>query len=174
MLLDKLTEEHKKINLEVDRHINRIISAEAADLAAALAAQNKFEEARTLLTTAISKVNESPSAKEELSTTLVSEMQTCLGQMQNRSVYQQQGQYNINGFSKAMYAQRCNVAKPQAQAPMPYASASTPSFGYGPPGGASYGYPAAPPTSLYGAPSPNPFNQPNVAFGAPPSNPTQA
>ena len=138
---DKLTAEHKKVDVTVDRHINRIIAAEAADLAAALAAQNKFDEARALLTTAISKVNESHSAQEELSTTLVSEMQNCLGQMQSKTVYQQQGQYNINGFSKAMYAQRCNMSSAQPQqsfTPPPF----PPPSGQGP---FQSQYPGAPP-----------------------------
>merc|ERR1712232_1280159 len=102
-----LTDERKIPNLEVDKHSNRVASADATEAAVALANKGDLEEARKLLNNAISAIKASPSASDEMCKGLISQLETSLAGLKTRESYSRQGQYSMNQCYKAMKMQRC-------------------------------------------------------------------
>ena len=103
----ELSDEHKQVNTEVNKHCNRILAADAADAAVSLANTGNMEEARSCLEKAAGAIKESASADDDLCQGLLQQLETSKSGLTSRSAYQQAGQYQMNAFSKCMKMQRC-------------------------------------------------------------------
>ena len=111
---NNLSEEHKRPNAEVDKHVNRLLAADAAEEAAKLARENKIEEAKAHVQKTIDYISSATSANDELCQNLVAELETSKKGLVSRSHYEKEGQYQMNKFSKAMKMQRCSATTESA------------------------------------------------------------
>merc|ERR1719197_58645 len=110
---DELTDEQRKPNLEVNRHSNRVAAADATETAVSLANNNQLERARELLQKTMKEIKESPSANEEMTKGLITQLENSLQSLRSRESYSREGQYSMNQCYKAMKMQRC-AASPVA------------------------------------------------------------
>merc|ERR1712125_119834 len=107
---DELTDEQRKPNLEVNRHSNRVAAADATETAVSLANNNQLEQARELLQNTMKEIKESPSANEEMTKGLITQLENSLQSLRSRESYSREGQYSMNQCYKAMKMQRCAAA----------------------------------------------------------------
>ena len=111
---NELSEENKTPNFSIDKHINRLIAADAAEEADKLANNDKLDEAKTLIQQAIDRINGSVSANDDLCKNLISELETSKNGLINKAHYRREGQYQMNKFSKCMKMQRCAATREYA------------------------------------------------------------
>jgi len=115
--------EVKPANPKVDRHRNRVKSADATEAAVALADKGNISEARELLQNTINEIKASISANDPLCISLVAGLQASLSTMVDKISYRKEGQFQMNGYCKAWKMQRSNAVVSNAnRSPVPMAS----------------------------------------------------
>merc|ERR1712000_197036 len=115
--------EVKPANPKVDRHRNRVKSADATEAAVALADKGNISEARELLQNTINEIKASISSNDPLCISLVAGLQASLSTMVDKISYRKEGQFQMNGYCKAWKMQRSNAVVSNAnRSPVPMAS----------------------------------------------------
>ena len=115
-VLDGMLKRPKKIegsnkpNVELDKQRNRIETGDALDIATKLADSSKLTEARDVLKSMISKLNESVSGKEEFTKSLILDLNQLLTKLENQTIYQNEGSKWMNNYSHAQKNQRATNA----------------------------------------------------------------
>lgn len=95
-------------NLELDKQLNRIYSAEAIDKALALVSGTSYGQARDVLLTAIARIQTSVSCSEPFCLDLVADLRECLCSMEDREYFVTTGVHDAHGYS-TMYNQERSV-----------------------------------------------------------------
>ena len=111
MRSDTLPDHQKAADTFVDKHHNRVLSAKTTKLAAELAAQNKFKLARTKIDAAVKKIRASASADDDMSKEVLQDLIQCKDLMKDKRDYTRRGQFTVNSFTTANYAQRSNGSR---------------------------------------------------------------
>lgn len=96
-------------NLEVDRCNNRECTVVAIEEANRVAGQGDLTKAKDILADAIDAIAGSPSAKDELSIALVSDMETIKSQLASRRTYEDSAQYTMCSSSACHGYQRATT-----------------------------------------------------------------
>ena len=97
-------------NSLVDRHRNRVLSADALEKAKKMAEERKFNEGKDLLLAIIHSIQSSPSSSHSLCQSLIKELETSLSLMQDESNYSLRGQYHLNRLSQSISTQRSSAS----------------------------------------------------------------
>ena len=108
MRSNNLPRQHKAPDIVVDKHHNRVHSASATKYAAYLAAQNKFDEARSVIDATIDRIRRSASADDEMSKEVLQDLIECKDLMKDKRDYNKRGQFAVNSLTTTNYTQRSN------------------------------------------------------------------
>jgi len=104
-------------SIAVDKQKNRMIAADAITGAKAGADANQYENARTIIKTAISTITNSASSSDSYSKSLLDDLQKVLIGLQDTSTYVAYGSHQMSGYQHTHYQQRSNMASPNYVTP---------------------------------------------------------
>ncbi|KAH3743758.1 ring zinc finger and vwf domain family protein [Pelomyxa schiedti] len=96
----------QKINLKLDIQRNRLLAAEAMEVATRLANDNQLDQSRKTLSDAISRIKESASREDAFCLSLVKDLETCLAGVQDRRSYTSYGHSTMTTCGTGHYRQR--------------------------------------------------------------------
>eukprot|EP01119_Soliformovum_irregulare_P006544 TRINITY_DN1866_c0_g1_i2.p1 TRINITY_DN1866_c0_g1~~TRINITY_DN1866_c0_g1_i2.p1 ORF type:complete len:479 (+),score=170.11 TRINITY_DN1866_c0_g1_i2:182-1618(+) len=105
----------KTRNFDVDKNYNRVLAADAMTRAAEFGRQDKYDDAKTLLADAMSKIRSSPSASDSFCSNLMTELENCSKGLRDRATFLGGGQQAMLNNCQSHWNQRSNNASSPSQ-----------------------------------------------------------